>query len=239
MAPSSHSLTVRGPTADDDPAHTFKVFRAWLIALCCFTILVILGSSSLIIALLNRWREACDKYDDLKKASARLSSINDYLTRRLDTIEPQLDRLRGRAYLSSRTPYRPWVTSRLPPAPLGSPASSHSVSDSAVNPFAAIGDDWSTSGGDVDDDNSIHTTRAQPIVRTVFTDGSSPRPLIMTPGLSDGDSQRGKLSSSTSSSWVQMRDFVSPLRESGRFSRGNSGRCLTPQVATGNAPKGQ
>ena len=181
--------------------------------------LVIVGMTSLavLVAALviymfypDRWlREAQSENATLKQVRDRLVSTNAFLSKRIDKLQAQLDQVRN-----------------SPAA-----AATHLPSERQIhdNPFA-VGDYEYESDDDAADGSTIGNTTATAQVAvvvtpkarktSVFSAGSSPRALILTPTSSGGDNE-GKSSSSPSSSLHprpgggRMREFVSsPLRES-------------------------
>ncbi|KAJ9157984.1 hypothetical protein NKR19_g3742 [Coniochaeta hoffmannii] len=145
---------------------------------------VLLAALAISILLAYRsWRRAGAEYSALKQAHDRLASTNDFFSKRIDKLQAQLNHLRAISQVHNDN----GGGGHIPDSPAGLPSERRIDED----PFSVGEYESDTEGCD---SPIVKTATAQPIFVTpkarktsVFSDGSSPRALIMTPTSSCGD----------------------------------------------------
>lgn len=222
FSPPNPLLADRASDPEASCADTLQIYQAWTIVLGSCLGVVLLGSTFFIVHFLKLWRQASAKYTALKQQHDFVVSQASYYASRIDRLQALLDRATNRA--SPQTPQGPVPLESADPA------------DMQMDPFA-VGVDSSSDDEDDFEAPIVNTARAQPITpaprarkTSVFTDGTSPRTLLLTPG-SSYVSLAGKSVPRGHTEAVEMRDFVTPLRESGRATR----RDLTAAGAEGRS----
>lgn len=233
MAPFSSPITLladRDSNPDASCRSTLQIYQTWTIALGSCLVLVLLGSAFFIVHFLNLFRQASAKYTALKQQHDFVASQASYYASRIERLQTGLDRAnKGTAAARQQTPRE-----------------SADPADMRMDPFA-VGEDSDCDSDSVSETSDrasvvLSTARAQALLApaarprktSVFTDGSSPRSLLLlTPGSSYVSSSGGGGGKSytpaatapcrpitpETAAGVEMHDFVTPIRESGRPSR--------------------
>ncbi|OIW26608.1 hypothetical protein CONLIGDRAFT_646763 [Coniochaeta ligniaria NRRL 30616] len=217
--------------ARDDPVamceHNLDTYKNLALA---FGIALLAGSLIFFASsftLVKGYKKAQADYTAMKEQHDIMASERSYYASYSDSLVGRLNRFKARLQI-----YEPYGNH--------SPPLSADVADGPmVDPFV-VGDD----DDDVDSEYNapiVNTARAQPITAakprrtSLFTDGSSPRPLIMTPGSSQDSNRksrsRPKLYQASLETPIEMRNLVTPIRESSRLSR----RDLTASPSSGAA----
>lgn len=210
MAPYS-PLEARATDADASCKGTLKIYEVWTIALGSCLGLLLLGSTFFIVSLIKLWRRESARYTTLKQQHDLVISQASYYCSRINKLQALLDRLGTAAHQTQGA--------RAPRSSLES-ADPADMRMHADDPFA-VGEDEFDYESEVP---IVNTARAQAITpapkarkTSVFTDGSTPRTLLLTPGTSYGGSSGGKADLQPDT--VKMQDFITSIRESGRPSR--------------------
>lgn len=222
MTPISHIAT--RDASDAICQHNLDTHRSWTLALSVTLLVFSLAYGAIIFVFARAYKKARSNYLCMKQQHDIAVSERSYYASYADTLECRLNRLKKD--LQTHEQYLGRVP-RLAVHPVDESAdpADGPMDPGPTDPFV-VGDEES----EYEYDNPVvNTARAQQLTpakprrTSVFTDGSSPRPLIMTPGTSHGSSGKSKSrqpSHKTSfEAPMEMREFVTPIQESGRPSR--------------------
>lgn len=221
MAPVSHLA------ARDDPAtmcqNSLDTYKGWTLALGLGLAMFSLLAAGFIFILFRAYRRSQAAYLCIKMKHDIANSERSYFSTLANTLEGRLNRLNAdlriyEHYVGDVDRFLPQESADLADRPMG---------PFPTNPFI-VGEDSSDSEYG---DPVVTTARAQPITpvrsrqASMFSGGSSPRPLIMTPGSSwrsssgSGSTGKSKSKSRRSSSGaayleppIEMRDLIAEAK---------------------------